>query len=72
VEQKVKHDPGSAAPLGEPLVDVRTLAAHFGVSERTAEDPSFLRQIGLERIKIGRLVRFDPADVRAALEKARL
>lgn len=71
MEQKLRQAQGNAPPLGEPLVDVRTLAAHFGVSERTAESPNFLRQIGLERIKLGKVVRFDPADVRAALEKAR-
>jgi hypothetical protein len=47
------------------------IAELFQVSPRTVEKTSFLRRIGLRKLKIGRAVRFDPDDVEAAIVRAR-
>src|SRR5262249_27777616 len=40
------------------------------VEPRTLEDPEFLKAIGLPVVRLGRLVRFRPADVREVIERA--
>jgi hypothetical protein len=55
--------------LGEPLVSYAELAEKFRVSTRTVESPGFLNRLGLRPVRVGRTVRFDPADVRAAVER---
>lgn len=58
--------------LGKPLVTSEEVARKFGVSPRTAESPAFARRLGLARIKINRLTRFDPDEVDAAIQRARI
>ena len=60
---------GVTQALGKPLVGYPAIAEKFGVSTRTAESPGFLSRLGIHPIKVGRTVRFDPDDVRAAVER---
>lgn len=55
--------------LGEGLIDTAALARLFGVCPRTAWTPSFLARLGLKQLRIGRTVRYRPADVREALAR---
>ena len=54
-----------------PLRTSADVAERLQVSPRTVESTSFLRRIGLRKLKIGRAVRFDPDDVEAAIIRAR-
>lgn len=58
-------------PAGLPhLIDVATVAAHLGLTERTIR-----RRVAHSEIpyfKLGHLVRFDPAEIQAWLGEARV
>jgi hypothetical protein len=60
-----------AAAGARQLQTKADVAERFNVSPRTVGATSFLRRLGLRKIKIGRAVRFDPDDVEAAIERAR-
>lgn len=59
----------NATPDRLPLIDLRAVAARLGVNDR------FVRRLVAEdRIafyKVGRLLRFDPAEVEAWLDRSR-
>jgi hypothetical protein len=59
-----------------PLSDVRLapldeVARLLSVSRRTAEDPDFLRRIGLDRFKLGSLIRVDLNQLDAIVRASR-
>ena len=58
------------SPPGERLIDINELADRFGVRVR------YVRRLVAERripyIKLGRLLRFDPAEVDAWIDRARI
>ena len=60
-----------AAVGARQLQTKEDVAKRFNVSPRTVVESSFLHRIGLRKIKLGRAIRFDPADVEAAIERAR-
>ena len=60
--------PSGASPLGEPLVDAATVAAHLGVDATTVY--RLASSAALPAIQVApRVLRFRPADVREFLER---
>jgi excisionase family DNA binding protein len=51
------------------LLDIPALAEHLGVTERHVRRLVFERRIPF--IKVGRLVRFDPAEIAAWIDRSR-
>ena len=60
--------PGSPPPE-EGLLDKEHTALRLGCAPHSLDDPEFLHAIGLPRVKLGKLVRFRPRDIRAAIER---
>lgn len=60
----------SVSHLATPLLDIAALAERLGVTER------FVRRLVEERripfLKIGKFIRFDPADVAAWIDEQRV
>lgn len=57
--------------MNEPLLTCREVADLFKCSPRSLGNPAWRRSIGLPAIKLGRGLRFRPADVEACMEKRR-
>lgn len=67
VESPLATAPAPVAPFGEPLVDVRVVAAFFACDEATVD--RLARRAALPAIEVApRVLRFRPDDVRAFLE----